>query len=301
MSALPLERHRWSPPSGETREVGLHVRTCGSGPRTLLLLHGLAGSHRYFGAAFDALAQDAVLVVPDLLGFGRSARPTDVDYGPDAHTDALLAALQRLGAPAALHVVTHSAAAIVALRLAARCPERVHSVTAFGPPLYRSAAEARRRIEALGRFERFLAMDTIWARLACGWMCRHRAAAARIAAWLRPDLPLEIAGDSVRHSWISYSRTVRNLLLESRPLADLARVSCPVRLIAGADDALVDAVLLRELVQQHPQLCLELWPGGHDLPLSAPQRCVDAVRCSMRSGEAEHELSAAQAARARRP
>jgi pimeloyl-ACP methyl ester carboxylesterase len=276
----------WSPPSGELRDAGLHVRVAGSEPPTIVLLHGLAASHLYYGAAFDALAREARLVVPDLLGFGRSPRPDDVDYGPQSHARALLCALERLQTRAPVYVAAHSAGALIALRLAALRPDWVRGVLAFGPPLYRGPAQARAQLARFGLVARLFAMDALGARLACRWMCRHRAAAARIARWLRPDLPAALAREGVQHSWASYSGTVRNLIVAAQPLAELGEIRAPIWLVAGERDSVVDLAFLRELASRHPHIRLELWPGAHDLPLTAPQRCIDALRALARPGAA---------------
>lgn len=268
----------WSAPAATTRDVGLHVRVSGSGPGTILLLHGLTASNLYFGAAFDALADVGRVVVPDLLGFGRSPRPGDADYGADTQVGALIAALDQLRVSAPLYVVAHSAGTLVALRLAALRPDWVHNVFAFGPPLYAGSDHARKRIAHMGLWARLFALDTVWARAACALMCRHRGAAARVARLMRPDLPRVVAEDAVQHSWASYSRTLRNLILSNQPPSDLERLQIPLILVAGEDDPVVDVTFLRELTARHTNIQLEIWPGGHDLPLRASERCVSAIR-----------------------
>jgi pimeloyl-ACP methyl ester carboxylesterase len=258
--------------------VGLRVRVLGAGASTFLLLHGLAGSHRYFGASFDTLAAEGRLVVPDLLGFGGSPRPDDGDYGPDAHADAVLAAMVALGVQPPVYVGAHSVGTLVALRLALRHRDWIRGLVAFGPPLYRTSEHARVHLSRLGFLVRLFAMETPWARAVCGWMCRHREAAARIAEWMRPDLPPEIARDGVQHSWLSYSGSLRNLVLGQDATRDLERIRVPVHLVAGDGDSVVELEFLRELVTMHPQVRLEMWPGGHDLPLRDPERCVAALR-----------------------
>jgi pimeloyl-ACP methyl ester carboxylesterase len=257
----------------------------GKGSPTVLLLHGLAGSHRYFGAKFDVLGQDGTLVVPDLLGFGKSPHPDDSDYGPDAHAQAVLDALDRIGAQPPIHVGAHSVGTLVALRIALRRPDRIRSIAAFGPPLYETHEQARAHIVRLGLWARFFALETPWARAACAWMCRHRQSAARLAEWLRPDLPREIARDAVDHTWPSYSRSLRNLVLRAHGGGDVSRVHVPVRLIAGTEDAVLDLGFLDELARSHGHVRLERWPGRHDLPLSDPQRCVEVLRASARGME----------------
>jgi hypothetical protein len=46
------------------------------------LLHGLFASGRYWGTAYDTLADEACLAVPDLAGFGRSSEAARRGRGP---------------------------------------------------------------------------------------------------------------------------------------------------------------------------------------------------------------------------
>jgi pimeloyl-ACP methyl ester carboxylesterase len=109
-------------------------------------------------------------------------------------------------------------------------------------------------------------------------MCSHRQTAARLAEWMRPDLPPAIARDAVNHTWPSYSGTLRNLVLGAQESADILRVQVPVQLIAGRQDRVLDLAFLRTLPGAHPHVHLEEWPGGHELPLSRPDACATALR-----------------------
>jgi len=279
-----LAEKAWAVPSGELRTAGLRVRTLGQGTPIILLLHGLAGSNRYFGAEFDGLSQLGQLVAPDLLGFGDSPRPSDVDYGPDAHARAVVEALDKLGIEGPIYIVAHSAGSIVALRIAALEPERIRGIVAFAPPFYRSEEDALARIQGLGGMVRLFAMDTFWAKAACKAMYPFPAVAARLASRIRPDLPAPIAEDAVKHSWASYSGTVRNLILAAQPPPDLRTLGSPLWIIAGAEDEILDLNHLKELAESE-HVKLEVWPGGHDLPLSDAARSVELIETLVRSGK----------------
>ena len=121
-------------------------------------------------------------------------------------------------------------------------------------------------------------METLWSRWTCGWMCRHRGAAARLAQWMRPDLPPEIARDGVQHSWVSYSRSFQRLMIAAQADRDIAATRVPVQLVAGEDDPVVDGKFLRELVEAYGHVRLEWWAGGHDLPLTDPDRCMERLQ-----------------------
>ena len=270
-------RIRWRTPSGRIQQLSLHVRTVGeSGPPTLLL-HGFTGSHRYWGGAFDELGRDGVLVVPDLLGFGGSQRPS-TGFSVDDHVDALVSCLAELGISEPCVVGAHSLGCLVAFRLAARHRLLVAGVVAFGPPLYRDAWHARRRIARLGVLERLFVLDTAVSRRACEWVCAHRTWAARLAVLARPELPASIVRDSVRHTWPSYSGTLRGVLLRGEGLRWLEETRCPVHLVVGERDRIADRGVLEELARRRASVDLSVVPGGHDLPLTDPDRCVEHVR-----------------------
>jgi len=276
----------WCPPSGEVVEGPLHARVLGAGDDAVVLLHGLAGSNRYFGAAYDALAtQRQRLVVPDLLGFGSSPRPHGIPYGPDDHVSALTRLLDALEIRQPIHLVGHSAGALVALHLANRSSARIRSVVALSPPLYADAKTALEHIRRIGLTVRFFATDGPLAHMACRWMCSHRETAARISTWLRRDLPEPIARDGVQHHWESYSGTLRNLILEARVPAAGCSNPPPTLLIAGDEDRVLDLDYLRDWTTRRPGAELEVWPGDHDLPLRTPIR----TRGRIREWHASHE------------
>jgi len=261
MSGLPLwhapaHRHRirWSRPSGRLRHGTLAVRTLGASGPPLLLLHGLGASGRYWGGAFDRLGESARLIVPDLLGFGASPRPP-LGYGPEEHADAIAACLRECGAddkPAL--VVGHSLGSLIALAFAARYPGMVAGLVGFGPPLYRSASEARRRVGHLGLMVRLFTIDSPWTAALCAWTCAHREAAGRLVELLRMDLPAPIARDSVRHSWPSFSGTVERVILASESPKWLQEAVGPVCFVVGAEDKVPDMRFLGELSHRYDRI-----------------------------------------------
>src|SRR5262245_46494072 len=63
-------REEASAPPYDPATTALHFVELGTGPRRMLLLHGLAASSRYWTDRVEPLLADHRLLVPDLLGFG---------------------------------------------------------------------------------------------------------------------------------------------------------------------------------------------------------------------------------------
>jgi len=265
----------WQPPGGAVHHGTLTARHVGDAGAPVLLLHGLAASGRVFGAAFDSLGDGHRLIVPDVLGFGESPTP-NTGYGPEQHVDAILGCTTELGCDDEPMIVAgHSMGALLAIHLAARHPERVRAVVAFAPPLYQDPDEARLRIAGLGLMARLFALDTRWAHAACQWVCDHRDLAATLAQVLRPDLPGPIARDGVHHTWASYSQSLRQVILAADTRTLVPTLGMPVHFIVGDRDAIAPPDLLGGL--NAPRATVSIWDADHDVELTRPQQCVEAI------------------------
>ena len=114
----------------DTSIGGVSVRTRGSGP-PVLLLHGLPGRGSVWDAVAERLAAARTVVVPDLLGFGASDRPTGLDQlHVDAQARALAEVLDDL-ALGPLTVVGHDFGGPVAVLLHRRRPDAVRALALF--------------------------------------------------------------------------------------------------------------------------------------------------------------------------
>ncbi|MBA2624822.1 MAG: alpha/beta fold hydrolase [Acidimicrobiia bacterium] len=271
---------RWSTPGGYVVQTSsLSARVLGDAGLPILLLHGLVASGVYWGGLYDQLADHHRLVVPDLVGFGRSPRPT-TGYGPDDHVDALVTCLDELGIDAPVAIGAHSLGALIALRMASIRPERVSAIVAFGPPLYPDPHTARAHVAATSPMGRLFVLPGRTAERTCRWVCDHRRIAAQVAAFTHPGLPREIAADAVQHTWASYSETLQRVILAAEAQGWLSQISCPVHLVAGSSDPVVDLGYLRALADTHDNIVLTVWPGRHDLPITHAEDCLAIIAAS---------------------
>lgn len=253
----------------------LSVRVRGTTGTPVVLLHGLVGSSIYWGGHYDCLAESHRLLVPDLLGFGRSAKPKQ-GYGADDHARAVISCLDAMGVREPAVLGAHSAGTIIALRVAASHPARVKAVVAFAPVMYADERVARRLARRTGAMAR-LFVGSPFAHAMCRWVCRHNAVATKLAMWSHPLLPARIAADAVSHTWASYSETLQRVILAAEAHHWLDHVQAPVRLVAGRSDRSLDPPFLAILASRHANLDFEAWPGRHDLPLADPRRCAALI------------------------
>lgn len=111
-------------------DSGMAYRRCGHGP-TVVLLHGIPGQGRSWERVQAGLDGRFDVVVPDLLGFGdseRPSRPTIENVGPAAQAAGVAGLLDELAIRQAT-VVGHDFGAPVGVLLAAMRPDLVGAVS----------------------------------------------------------------------------------------------------------------------------------------------------------------------------
>jgi pimeloyl-ACP methyl ester carboxylesterase len=290
----------WRPPSGRYRRAGpLTVRTAGSGETAIVLLHGLPASGDTFGASFDALTCHGQLVVPDLLGFGRSQSQERVDFSLDAHLDALdaMAAELRLD-ERRLVVAGHSLGGLVAWNWAARRAEQVDTVVTWCTPLFRSSGEARRRLNEKAPGLALIGLPGPISRVICTQLCTRRP---HLTQWLYalvyPRVPVPLARQLTQHTWTSYAPAMNQIVLDERrwraSLHTLVQARVPVVHVTGARDVLAPPSVMRELGEDGQALTTVVHPtADHLLPLEHPDWCVDLLTAAI--GDGAHPPTSAQ-------
>lgn len=246
----------------------------GDGP-SVLLIHGLGASAHYWDKVMAATA-DRRLLAPDLLGFGRSPSPPDVSYDVGCH----LTALQPLLMPGTV-VVGHSTGGILAAALAARCPEAVRNLLLIGLPAFPDAATARAEVGRLGMVARLTVEERRLGQWLCVAMCRFRPVAVAAAPLLLRGMPRAVAADGARHTWLSYSRTLRHVVVEHPVWPDLEKVRIPVTFLHGRQDSTASLRLVEALADRlhgvGRNISLRPADGDHHLPVRQPALVADVI------------------------
>lgn len=250
----------------------MHAEEHGTGDRALVLIHGLAGAGSSWRRVAERLSDRYRVLVPDLLGFGRSPWP-DIAYSLDDHLAAIERLIEARGlAEARLGIGGHSMGAVLAAELAARRPARTAALVLVSLPYFRSAEEVRQKAADMGTLARLTVTGHWAAGAVCAAMCALRPVLSFVAPHVAPHLPAQVARDALRHNFASYSRSLRNLIVDHRLDATLAALADePVRLIHGGRDRSAPLDNIRALVERSPAWRLEVVPtAGHDLPIAEP-------------------------------
>jgi pimeloyl-ACP methyl ester carboxylesterase len=234
-----------------TAAAGTRVHAALLGPAdapTVVCVHGLGCSHRYFLPLARALRRDARVLALDLPGFGRTRGPSrtlDVRGQSEALADWL-----RTTARGGAVLVANSTGCQTAVDLAVHSPELLGPLVLVGPTVDR---RARTLPQQMAR----LLADSPWERPTLG-----------------PVLLRDWAACGARR----YAETFAYMLTD--PVErKLAHVPVPTVVVRGARDPVVPRVWAEEVTRTLPDGRLEEVPGvGHTVNWSAPELLARIVR-----------------------
>lgn len=110
----------------------------GGAGEPLMLLHGFGGNKDTFTRVARLLVKHYRVIIPDLIGFGESARPSDADYLPPAQVERLRMFSHALNLQN-LHLGGNSMGGQIALLYAALYPGEVNSLWLLSPAVARAS------------------------------------------------------------------------------------------------------------------------------------------------------------------
>ncbi len=100
----------------------------------VVLIHGSGPgvtSYANWRLVLPALAENFRVLAPDMVGFGFSERPANIEYGVQTWADQVVGLMDTLELPKA-HLVGNSFGGAIALRIAAQHPDRVGKLVLMG-------------------------------------------------------------------------------------------------------------------------------------------------------------------------
>ncbi|KAF8379795.1 hypothetical protein HHK36_029244 [Tetracentron sinense] len=141
----------------------------------VLFIHGFISSSAFWTETLfpnfsNAAKSSYRLFAVDLLGFGRSPKPTDSLYTLREHVDMIERSVLETYKVKSFHIVAHSLGCILALALAVKYPGSVKSLTLLAPPYF----PAPKGEQATQYVMRRIAPRRVWPLIAFG---------ASIACW----------------------------------------------------------------------------------------------------------------------
>ena len=235
---------RWSTVAGIRTHVRVRVRPAPGLP--VVMLHGLAVSHRYLMPTADALADRHPVLVPDLPGFGLSGKPRRA-FDVAEHAAFVSAWLDAAGLDR-VAVVGHSFGVEVAAALARQRPDAVAALVLASPT---TDPAARTRTRLIGR-----------------WFADLPLEAKRQAV----ILPRDVYDARPWRVWATIGHSVHNHVEE-----DLRHVSAPTLVLGGDRDTVAPLPWRTRVAQLTGGRSVTLPGAAHNALTTAGRAAADAI------------------------
>jgi pimeloyl-ACP methyl ester carboxylesterase len=247
----------------------------GAGP-PLVLVHGLAGAAYNFTELAPLLARSRRVLIPDLAGHGGTD-PLPAVNGLGDLADHVVRVAEHEGmTPAA--VLGYSMGGVVALRLAARCPEAATSIVLLSSA---GIVSTTRRAELWLEVTTAVRPARLVAR-ARSTIARRPGLRAAVFGYWGAESPRDLSPESVigfleaqpEHAEL---RAVARALVQDDPRLYLDRVRCPALVVWGARDRLTPLEDGFELARRLRAPLRVLPAAGHLVVGECPEDCAALV------------------------
>jgi pimeloyl-ACP methyl ester carboxylesterase len=216
-------------PRAHLNHAHLNIVESGSGPETLVLLHGLLFSHRMFDAQVAALSDRFCCLRMDFRGQGDS-EVTKTGYDLDTLSDDVIALVESLDA-ARIHLLGFSMGGMVAQRVALKRPELLRSLVLMNSSAEPEKWTKRPRFAMLNLAARFLGVEKVAPKilplLFSDRFIEDPACADARARWLA----MVAANDR-----IGATRAVRGVVSRKSILDRIHRIKLPTLIITADRD-----------------------------------------------------------------
>ncbi|MCH2448528.1 MAG: alpha/beta hydrolase [Gracilimonas sp.] len=191
-------------------DINLNYKVVDNGAGSnLLLLHGLAGTLDYWERGVQEASEMHNLYMIDLLGFGDSPK-TKSEYSLAEH----LSAIEKIVIKEQLNdgrtrVVGHSMGALLALALVSKNPGWYGGLVLISLPVFSGRADMKNQYKKSG---------TLFEKISVSGFGKYFCMIHPVyyIEMFRPDnIPKDIFFDSKKHTWLSYDRSLDNIVLNA--------------------------------------------------------------------------------------
>ncbi|MDR3505495.1 MAG: alpha/beta hydrolase [Acidocella sp.] len=243
---------------------------------SLFFLHGSGGNKEQFRFLWDELrSEDLNLVAWDAPGHGASPNlPDPAAYAGTALLADAQALIARHGAARNI-LVAHSLGTRIALAALAAAPQRFAAAVLLGPPPPQMAPAGKGALfgPVLGRLP-LPVLELLKPLLARRF---------KRLAWGRDADPALVAHEQrvAKRNTLFVMQSLFAGLLVLGP-AQLIAIRVPVRILAGAEDALTPPAAAQALAAMLSAADLTVLPGtGHQIMLEQPAQTLAAIRAAL--------------------
>ena len=255
----------------EIGDARVHYTDEGAGDETIVFSHGLLMSGEMFSAQVSALKSRYRCITYDHRGQGQSA-VTEGGYDMDTLTDDTAGLIEELGA-SPCHFVGLSMGGFIGMRLAARRPELLRSLTLVETSAEPEPKENQPRYRMLNFIARWFGLGLVVEKvmpIMFGKTFLSDPGRAEVRAKWRKHI--------VSNNRIGITRAVKGVIDRSGVTDELAKIDMPVLIIAGDEDVATVPAKSERMHQAIKDSNMVMIPrAGHSSTIEEPEAVNRAI------------------------
>lgn len=242
-------------------QLHIHIDRAPKKPTaTVVFLHGIGNTGAAWDDVISQMPKDQRVISLDLLGFGRSAKPSWAVYDVRTQARSVITTLIRLRLSGRITIVGHSLGSLVAVEVAKRYSIIVRSLVLCNPPFYDQSTDRNRVIKAAFR-----------------------------RAKMHPEQLVQLARFAMRYQLINksfnvtsenihpYIETLGASVLNQTSIQDAKAINKPIILLYGTLDPFVKKRNLEAIIAANPNAKLRSFVAGHEIRSTHAKQVVKAI------------------------
>jgi pimeloyl-ACP methyl ester carboxylesterase len=263
-----------------TRGFGaISMLSAGTGPETILCLHGLGGTKASFLPTVNGLADDYRVVALDLPGFGESDKPVGAPYDAPWFARSVFAAMDALGLER-VHIAGNSMGGRVAIEAGLTDRDRIDALLLLSPAL--AWLRSRPWAPLVRALRPELGLIQPAPRPIVEAMVRRLVPAAN-GGWTAAGIDEFLRAYLTRSGRVAFYAAARNIYLDEPHGEDgfwtrLESLQCDSLFVWGRKDTLVPIGFMKHVERALPKARHVELPCGHVPQVERPRETHAAIR-----------------------
>ncbi|MDR3686180.1 MAG: alpha/beta fold hydrolase [Coriobacteriia bacterium] len=249
----------------------------GDGP-VMVLLHGINSDGADWRRVIDTIGSGYRFIAVDLLGFGDSPKPEDIEYTADQHAQVLDQTLNAIGVDRPFLLVGYSLGGDIAIRYAAKYPRRVRRLFLLSAPFYLPPKAFSR--EAFGRqYLQVIVFQRLW-KFVSNSKKRDNLLYQIVDGKAEEFAKGFLRTDDVSTHWDIMSKNLRNCIGKATFVDDLPKLDMPVTFALGIRDPIVHPDQTPALKRLKPEIDIRRIVGlsaDHFLLVNLPDTVAEEI------------------------
>lgn len=210
---------------------------------TVVLLHGIAATSKSFNRLIKELdAKNYRVIAIDLLGFGDSPKPTNIDYDVYDHTKSIKRTINKLKLKKPYILVGHSMGSIISAYYTRLYPNEIKELFLLSLPLYTKENWAQQTFISQKQTDVILNIYN--------YLSNQKDVAMVSASAIKKLFKVEDGMEISEDNWNSFRLSLKNTIINQNTYNDIRNIKVPIHIFYGLLDGFLVMNNVNKLEQQ---------------------------------------------------